>query len=61
MDKFSTKLSSGVKAAVANCFASVNLRVIFDSKSIPPIAYKDVVPATKKSNTIYKFLCHCDS
>ena len=56
-----TKLSSGVKAAVDNCFASVNPRVIFTSKSILPIAHKDVVPATKKSNVIYEFQCHCDN
>ena len=49
MGEPSTKLSSGVKAAVDNCFALVNPRVILTSKSIPVIAHKDVVPATKKS------------
>ena len=57
----STQLSSGVKAAVDNCFASVNPGIIFASKSILPIPHKDVVPATKESNAIYEFQCHCDS
>ena len=61
MGEPSTKLSSAVKAAVDNCFASVNPRVIFTSKSILPIARKDVVPATKKNIVIYEFQCHCDS
>ena len=61
MGELSTKLSSGVKATVDNCFASVNPRVIFTSKSILPIAHKNVVPATKKSNVIYEFQCHCNS
>ena len=61
MGEPSTKLSSGVKAAVDNCFASINPRVIFTSKSILSIAHEDVVPATKKSNVIYEFQCHCDS
>ena len=56
-----TKLSRGVKATVDNCFASVNPRVIYTSKSILLIAHKDVVPTTKKSNVIYEFQCHCDS
>ena len=50
MGKPSTKLTDGVKAVVNNCFALVNPRVIFISKSILPIAHKDVVPTTKKSN-----------
>ena len=61
MGEPSTKLSSGVKAAVDNCSASINPRVLFTSKSILPIAHKHVVPATKKSNVIYEFQCHCDS
>ena len=57
---FSTKLSSGVKATVVNCFASVNPRVIFTLKSILSIAHKDVVLATKKSNVIYEVQCYCN-
>ena len=56
-----TKLNSGVKATIDNCFSSINSRVIFTSKSILPFAHKDVVPAIKKSNVIYEFQCHCDS
>ena len=59
MGEPSTELSSGVKATIDNCFASVNPRVIFTSKSILPIAHKDVVLAIKKSNVIYEFKCHC--
>ena len=55
MSDLSTKLSSGIKAAVDNCFASVNLKVIFTSKRILPIGHKDIAPAIKKSNVIYKF------
>ena len=66
MGEPSTKLpttlpSSGVKAAFDNCFASVNPRVIFTSKSVLFIAHKNVVLVTKKSNVIYVFQCHCDS
>ena len=61
MGELSTKLSSGVKATVNNCFASVNPSVIFTSKRLLPISHKYVVPATKKSNVIYKFRCHFDS
>ena len=48
MGELSINLCSGVKAAVHNCFASINSRVIFISKSILPIADKDVVPDIKK-------------
>ena len=64
MGELSTKLSSlnsGVKAAVENCFASVNPRVIFTLKRLLPISHIDVVPAAKKSNVIYKFQCQCES
>ena len=57
MGEPSTKLSSEVKATVDNCFDSV----IPKAKSMLHIAHKDVVPATKKSNVIYEFQCHCDS
>ena len=61
MGKFSTKLSSGMKAAVDNCFALVNPSVIFTSKNIFSIAHKDIIPIIKKNNVIYEFQCHCDS
>ena len=61
MGKLSTKLSSEIKAAVYNCFASVNSRVIFTLKCILPIAQENIIPARKKSNVIYEFQCHCDS
>ena len=61
MGEPSTKHSSGLKAPVDNCYASVNLGVIFTSKNILSIAHKDVVPATKKSNVIYEFQCHYDN
>ena len=48
MNETFTKLSSELKVDVDNCFASINLRVTFTSKSILPIGHKHVVPVTKK-------------
>ena len=51
-----------------NCFASINPKVIFTSKSILLISHKDVIPATKKSNvfinssatvTVSTWVTHC--
>ena len=55
------KYEKQAKSAVNNCFESVSTRIIFSSKKMLPSFQKDVLPAHKRSNIVYKYLCHCDS
>ena len=57
----SAQLDKNVKMAVENCYWSVTTRVVFPSKSMLPVARKDVLPTSVKSSVIYEYLCHCDS
>ena len=36
-------------------------RVFYTTNQLFPATKKDVLPAAKKSDVIYQFLCHCDS
>ena len=49
------------KSAVNNCFESVWERIIFSLKKMLPFFQKDALPAHKRSNIVYKYLCHYDS
>ena len=41
---------------------SVNMRIVFSTKSILPKSTKDVLPSLTKSKVVYQFKCaHCDS
>ena len=50
-----------IKSSVSHCFAQVEPRVIFTTKSLLPATRKDVLPAIDQSNIIYQYTCRCDS
>ena len=56
-----TNLEKEVKTAVESCYSSVNIRLVFTSKRMLPVARKNVLPITQKSPVIYEYKCHCDS
>ena len=45
------------KSAVNNCFGSVSARIIFSSKKMLSSFQKDVLPAHKRSDIVYKKSC----
>jgi hypothetical protein len=50
-----------IRAIVHCTFNSVNLRLIFSTRSILPASRKDVLPVHHLSNIVYKFTCkRCD-
>ena len=59
--KPSTNLEKKDKTAVESCYGSVSTRLVFTSKSMLPVARKDVLSTTEKSFVIYEYKCHCDS
>ena len=44
-----------------SCYGSVNIRLVFTSKRMLPVARKNVLPITQKSSIVYEYKCHCDS
>ena len=57
----STTFELLVKSAIQHCFTTVEPRVFYTTSQLLPATKKDVLPASKKSNVVYQFSCHCDS
>ena len=57
----STRFKMQVKSAIQHCFTTVKPRVFYTTSQLFSATKKDVLPASKKSNVIYQFSCHCDS
>ena len=60
MDKLSTNLKK-VKTAVESFHGSIAICLVFMSKQMLLVAYKDVLPTPQKSSVVYEYKCHCDS
>ena len=58
----SLKFEKQVKSNVQNCFRAVDPRVIFQTRKILPLTYKDAVPITHQSMVAYQYVCvwRCD-
>ena len=50
-----------VKSDIQHCVTIVEPRVFYTTNQLLPATKKDVLPASKKSNEIYQFSCHCVS
>ena len=50
-----------IKTAVKRCYFAVDPCIVYTTRQLLPVAKKDVLPAIHQSNTVYQFLCHCDS
>ena len=53
----SSKLENQVNRAITPCFYAVKLRVVYNTRVMPPSAKKDVVPTTQKSCVVYEIPC----
>ena len=56
----SLKFEKQAKPNVQNCFRAVDPRVIFQTRKILPLIYKDAVPITHQSMVVYQYVCRCD-
>ena len=56
----SARFEKQVKSAVKQCFSALEPRVVYSTNELLSASNKDVLPALRKSNVIYQFLCHCD-
>ena len=59
IDKYSLKKKNKVNSQ--HLFRIVLAKILFLSKKMLPFFQKDVLPAHKRSNIVYKYSCHCDS
>ena len=50
-----------IKTAVKRCYFAVEPCIVYTTRQLLPAAEKDVLPAFHQSNSVYQFLCHCDS
>ncbi len=57
----SSRFEKSLKRAVGNTYSTVNLRVIFQTRTPLNGCAKDPSPIQEKNNVIYHYKCHCDS
>ena len=50
-----------IKTAVKRCYFAVEPCIVYTIRQFLPTAQKNVLPASHQSNTVYQFLCHCQS
>ena len=53
------KFQKHIKTAVSNCYRATELWLMFSTKSILPVIYKDALSSLQQSHVVYECMCCC--